>query len=134
MAVQLPPDAQIDPAMTYALPPEFAAVGLIGALLEAIENAPDHPTMIPIGGNNVALGRDAKRVQIAFQDQSVSRLHARILENQGLYRIYDEGSSSGTYVNYKRIGLSPQTLDDKDIIHLGWCFARRKYDNHCLPG
>jgi hypothetical protein len=119
MAVQLPPDTQTDPAMTYALPPEFAAVGLIGALLEAIENAPDHPTMIPIGGNNVALGRDAKRVQIAFQDQSVSRLHARILENQGLYRIYDEGSSSGTYVNYKRIGLSPQTLNDKDIIHLG---------------
>jgi hypothetical protein len=118
-AVQLPPGAQVDPGVTYALPPEFAAAGNVGALLEALENAPEHPKMIPIAGNNVALGRDAKRVQIAFQDKSVSRLHARILENRGMYRIYDEGSSSGTYVNYKRIGLSPQILGDKDIVHLG---------------
>lgn len=118
-AVQPPPGTQFDPGVTYALPPEFAAAGNVGALLEALENAPEHPKMIPIAGNNVALGRDAKRVQIAFQDKSVSRLHARILVNQGMYRIYDEGSSSGTYVNYKRIGLSPQILGDKDIVHLG---------------
>lgn len=117
--VQPPPGTQFDPGVTYALPPEFAAAGNVGALLEALENAPEHPKMIPIAGNNVALGRDAKRVQIAFQDKSVSRLHARILVNQGMYRIYDEGSSSGTYVNYKRIGLSPQILGDKDIVHLG---------------
>jgi predicted component of type VI protein secretion system len=90
-----------------------------GAYLEAIENAPEHATLIPISSNNVALGRDPKVAQISFNDRSVSRIHARILESQGTYRISDEGSTSGTYVNYQRVGLTPQALKNKDEIHLG---------------
>jgi predicted component of type VI protein secretion system len=56
---------------------------------------------------------------VVFADRSVSRLHARILENKGEYRIYEEGSSSGTYVNFERLGLAPRTLQDMDRIHLG---------------
>jgi hypothetical protein len=110
---------QIDPAVTYAVPPEFAAAEVAGAYLEVLENAPEYTTLIPVSGNNIALGRDAKRAQVAFDDGSVSRLHARIMESRGVYRIYDEGSSSGTYVNYGRISLSSQILKDKDDIHLG---------------
>ncbi len=104
---------------TYVIPPEFADGESVGAYLEVLENAPEHDALIPIIGNNVALGRDSRRVQVVFKDRSVSRLHARILESRGEYRIYEEGSSSGTYVNFERLGLAPQKLEDKDRIHLG---------------
>jgi hypothetical protein len=104
---------------TYIVPPEFALDEGIGAYLEVLEHAPEHQDLIPLVGNNVALGRDARRSQVIFNDRSVSRLHARILESRGEYRIYEEGSSSGTYVNFERIGMTPQNLFDMDRIHLG---------------
>jgi hypothetical protein len=113
------PEAAYDPDVTYVMSPGFAGDHQIGAFLEVLENASDLEGPLPLSGNNIALGRDAKRAQIAFKDRSVSRLHARIMESRGAYRIYDEGSSSGTYVNYQRIGLSPHTLQDQDEIHLG---------------
>jgi hypothetical protein len=113
----LPSDGYADyPAI---VPPEFGIGEGIGAYLEVLENAPEHQGLIPITGNNIAVGRDARRVQIVFNDPSVSRLHARILESRGEYRIYEEGSSSGTYVNFERIGMTPQSLNDLDRIHLG---------------
>jgi hypothetical protein len=108
-----------DPSVTYVMPPDFAMDEFAGAYLEPLENATDHPTLIPVSGNNIALGRDPKRTDITFMDRSVSRLHARIMESQGSYRLYDEGSASGTYVNYSRIGLSPCILNDNDDIHFG---------------
>jgi hypothetical protein len=107
-----------DTGLTYAVAPEFASL-TTDAYLEALENAPDHTTLIPLSGNNVALGRDPKMVQVRFNDPSVSGLHARILESHGSYRIYDEGSTSGTYVNFQRIGLTPRVLNNRDEIHLG---------------
>ncbi len=74
------PDAAYDPDVTYVMSPGFAGDHQIGAFLEVLENASDLEGPIPLSGNNIALGRDAKRVQIAFKDRSVSRLHARIME------------------------------------------------------
>jgi predicted component of type VI protein secretion system len=105
--------------MTQIEVPEFAAAKDAGAYLEVLDNAPEHAAFIPLSGNNIMLGRDPRRVAITFKDRSVSRLHARILESHGTYRIYDEGSASGTYVNYERISLAPRTLEDKDQIHFG---------------
>jgi pSer/pThr/pTyr-binding forkhead associated (FHA) protein len=113
------PGGPSEPEFTQVLAPEFAADSDAGAFLEVVENAPEHPGFIPIGGNNITLGRDPRRVAVPFKDRSVSRLHARILESHGAYRIYDEGSASGTYVNYERVSLAPRTLEDKDQIHLG---------------
>jgi hypothetical protein len=110
---------QFDPYATYALTPEFASGEESGAYLEALENAPEHQTLIPLSGGNVTLGRDARLVQIPFNERSVSRLHARIIETNGAYRIYDEGSASGTYVNFERISLTPRILNDKDDVHFG---------------
>jgi hypothetical protein len=104
---------------TFAIMPGFASSQSTGAYLEAVENAPEHVNLIPISGNNVAIGRDPKVAQISFNDRSVSRLHARILESHGSYRIYDEGSTSGTYVNYQRIGLTPRVLINRDEVHVG---------------
>lgn len=115
----VPAAAQADPGMTQIEVPEFAAAKDAGAYLEVLDNAPEHAAFIPLSGNNIMLGRDPRRVAITFKDRSVSRLHARILESHGTYRIYDEGSASGTYVNYERISLAPRTLEDKDQIHFG---------------
>lgn len=104
---------------TYIIPPEFVLDETVNAYLEVLENAPEHEQLVPLNGSNISLGRDSNRVQIAFKDRSVSRLHARVMESRGNYRIYDEGSSSGTYVNYERLGLSPMTLNDNDHIHIG---------------
>jgi hypothetical protein len=108
---------ELDP--TFAIMPGFAGSQSTGAYLEAVENAPEHVNLIPLTGNNVAIGRDPKVSQITFNDRSVSRLHARILESHGSYRIYDEGSTSGTYVNYQRIGLTPRVLSNRDEVHVG---------------
>lgn len=109
-------DGQGD-SMAHSSSPEAASEMI--AYLEPVEYAQEHPELILLDSPNVALGRDPRVVQVCFDDKSVSRLHARILSSHGLYRIYDEGSSSGTYVNYERLGLASRALTDSDHIHLG---------------
>ncbi|GMQ78970.1 MAG: hypothetical protein BMS9Abin02_1519 [Anaerolineae bacterium] len=104
---------------TQVIMPAFAAKKAAGAFLEPLENAPDHQGNIPLPGKNVALGRDAKLVQIVFSDKSVSRLHARIVQKGSGYQLYDEGSASGTYLNYEQLSLEPQPLRENDDVHIG---------------
>jgi hypothetical protein len=111
------PRAAVDETLVAA--PDFSAADAPLAYLTALENAAEHTGRIAIAGGNVALGRDQARAQIVFQDESVAQLHARIMESQGTYRITDEGSTSGTYVNYRRVGLTPHILGDKDELRLG---------------
>ena len=112
------PQASLDAEATQILAPAFVQRAS-GAYLEPLENANEHGGSIYLNGNNVAMGRDPKLAQIVFKDKSVSRLHARIMETNGEFRLYDEGSASGTYHNYERVGLTPQTLKDNDELHLG---------------
>ena len=76
--------------------------------------------IIPIRSNHVRLGRDETLVNIVFNDRSVSRLHCRIEEvEEGVFWIYDEGSTSGTYVNYEQVPINGARLQDGDLINLG---------------
>lgn len=78
-----------------------------------------HPA-IELISDNLRLGRDETLAQIAFNDKSVSRLHARITEEaDGVFFIPDEGSTSGTWVNYHQVSLSGQQLRHGDVINLG---------------
>ncbi|HKZ71044.1 MAG TPA: FHA domain-containing protein, partial [Anaerolineales bacterium] len=78
-----------------------------------------HPT-IELIGDNLRLGRDETLAQIAINDRSVSRLHCRVTEEaDGLFFIHDEGSTSGTWVNYSQVSLSGQQLRHGDVINLG---------------
>jgi hypothetical protein len=110
---------RFDPYATYVLTPEFASGEESKAYLEPLENAPEHQALIPLSGDNITLGRDPRLVHIPFNERSVSRLHARIIETEGAYRIHDEGSASGTYVNFERLSLTPRVLNDKDDVHFG---------------
>ncbi|MEW5988080.1 MAG: FHA domain-containing protein [Chloroflexota bacterium] len=105
---------------TQVMLPAFA----VNAHLEAMENAPEHQGPIGIGGPIMKVGRDPNLAQIVFSDKSVSRLHARISESNGTYWLYDEGSASGTYLNYQRLPMTPQALKDGDEIHFGRVHVR----------
>ena len=109
---------------TQVMMPAFAAPKTPTAYLEPLENAPEHTGMIPITGNSIAIGRDENMAQIVFKSKSVSRLHARIMVRGSVYQLYDEGSASGTYVNYQQVSLTPQNIQDKDDIHFGQVHLR----------
>jgi hypothetical protein len=113
------PAAPADHDATQVIMPAFVKQKEATAYLEPLENAPDHPGNIEISGDAMTIGRDAKLAQIVFADKSVSRLHARIMQSGGSFRLYDEGSASGTYVNYEQVGLTPQVLNNNDDVHIG---------------
>jgi hypothetical protein len=118
-AAAAPPAGGLPHDATQIMMPAFALPRSGGAYLEPLENAPDYAVPIQLAQANTAIGRDPKLAQIVFNDKSVSRLHARIMESGGQYRLYDEGSASGTYLNFERISLTPQPLKDNDDIHIG---------------
>jgi hypothetical protein len=109
---------------TQVMMPAFAAPKAPTAYLEPLENAPEHSGAIMLTGENIAIGRDANLAQIVFNNKSVSRLHARIMVRGGTFQIYDEGSASGTYVNYEQVSLTPQVIQDNDDIHFGQVHLR----------
>lgn len=90
------------------------------AYLVVIDGDDANPGPIELISENTRLGRDPALATITFSDASVSRLHARITEREDdLFFIYDEGSASGTYVNYERISIDGQLLQHNDLINLG---------------
>lgn len=86
-------------------------------VLDAISKMP--PEM-PLIGFQVRLGRSPQQADIAFEnDLTVSRLHATMMLEGNYYRIFDEGSTSGTWVNEKQVPEYGVQLVDGDEIHLG---------------
>jgi len=75
---------------------------------------------IEIRSASLRLGRDQASVEVVFHDRSVSRRHARIEEVEGVFRIYDEGSTSGTWVNFTQVPKGQgRQLQPGDVINLG---------------
>jgi VWFA-related protein len=75
---------------------------------------------IPIYSETTRLGRDDTMANIILQDSTVSRLHAKIVEEaDGNFKIYDEGSRSGTYVNDEEVKMQGQWLHDGDTVAFG---------------
>ena len=87
--------------------------------LEIIDAQPGTIARIPIQGNNITIGRDDGLAQVVLNDSSVSPLHARIRRRENAYWLYDEGSNSGTSLNYERLGLAPRALRHDDTIQIG---------------
>ena len=75
---------------------------------------------IELSSPSLSLGRDGAVAEAVFHDRSVSRLHARIVFEDGDFRIFDSGSTSGTWVNFSPVPPdSGQVLQDGDLINLG---------------
>lgn len=90
------------------------------ARLVLVEGGANLPQTIEITGSNTRLGRDAGLSNVVLEDPRVSRYHCRISEEgDDIFRIFDEGSTSGTYVNYKAVDIRGQILQSGDLIHIG---------------
>jgi len=90
----------------------------------------DHPERwIPLTGAAYGLGSDPSVVPFPIVHPSVSGLHANLKRNAaGDYILRDQGSTSGTWVNYKQVDHNGCVLKHGDRIHLGRVELRFKLD------
>jgi len=90
------------------------------AHLEVISSQTMMPEELTLGDLEVRVGRSPAQSQIAFRDDiTVSRFHAVLRLEGNRYRIYDAGSTSGTYVNGRQVPEYGLQLSDGDEIQLG---------------
>jgi hypothetical protein len=88
--------------------------------LEVVTSVTRMPPAIGLSAVEHRIGRSSLQADIVFEnDITVSRLHASIVLEGTDYRIYDEGSSSGTWVNNQQVPEYGQQLQDGDEIRLG---------------
>lgn len=90
-----------------------------------ITTGPQEGNMIPLLLNQLTVGRATSKAnwEIALQDPSVSRPHARLDLENGHWHIRDLGSVNGTMVNGKPIDGEGLRLTDGDIVAFGATLA-----------
>jgi len=78
------------------------------------------PAEYALHGAEIKIGRSPTQADIIFEnDPSVSRLHVLLVLENGRYRIYDQNSSGGAWVNDQRVPDYGIELMNGDEIHLG---------------
>jgi pSer/pThr/pTyr-binding forkhead associated (FHA) protein len=88
--------------------------------LEVLEAVSRMNTPIPLQGTLIRLGRSPAQCEIAFEnDITMSRLHANLQREGSDYRLFDENSTSGSFVNERQVPEYGIQLVDGDEIHLG---------------
>ena len=77
---------------------------------------------IPIGAQSVIIGRGGRGqvCDVELPERQISRQHAEIYVEQGIYYIRDLGSKNGTYVNEQPVH-EPVRLQDNDTIQIALC-------------
>ncbi len=71
----------------------------------------------PLDADKVVIGR-SRSCDIRLREDTVSRLHAALLWQEGALVVEDLGSSNGTYLNGVRV-LEPQTVACGDVLRFG---------------
>jgi hypothetical protein len=66
----------------------------------------------------MTFGSDPLQVTRILDDPSVSPLHARLVEEEGEFILYDEKSAAGTWVNYELLS-APRHLHHGDVLQIG---------------
>lgn len=90
------------------------------AYIEVLEAVTRTQTAFELGRVVERIGRSPAQSNIAFEnDITVSRLHASLHLEGNHYRIFDEHSTSGTWVNDQQVPEYGIQLMDGDEIHLG---------------
>ena len=83
-----------------------------------VEGAPAGEERILLQGKTVTLGRQAGN-DVVVPEAGVSRKHAEVNDNNGVFHLRDLGSTNGTFVNQRKISADPYLLNDGDRITLG---------------
>ena len=77
------------------------------------------PDKIPLKGQVVTIGRDIRN-DLVLNTEAVSRLHARLESEQGVWYITDLGSTNGTYLNKEKLSpYAPQAIGFDDRLKMG---------------
>lgn len=88
--------------------------------LEVVESVSRVNKRIDFDKPEMKLGRSPKQADFAFEDDvTMSRLHCTIVQEGGDYRIYDDQSTSGSFVNEQRVPEYGLQLVDGDEVRLG---------------
>lgn len=112
--------AEVAVAPADASAESAAAAGPTQAFLDVLETETQMPSHIPLQSEEIRLGRSPSLSDVAFeQDITVSRLHATILWDGHNYRLYDDDSTSGTWINDQEVPDYGAQLFDGDEIFLG---------------
>lgn len=75
---------------------------------------------IPITSAEITFGRDPLQAIQVLEDPSVDALHARLCrEADGSFRLMDEGSTAGTWINYVPVSRDGARLEHGDLVHIG---------------
>ena len=102
------------------LRPEGYEAPFVMAHMEVVDAQTLMPEELTLGDTEVRIGRSPAQSHIAFRDDiTVSRYHAVLRLEGNRYRIYDAGSTSGTYVNERQVPEYGLQLADGDEIQLG---------------
>ncbi|MFZ4828505.1 MAG: FHA domain-containing protein [Phototrophicaceae bacterium] len=90
-----------------------------------ITTGPQEGSSIPLLLNELTVGRATNRAnwEIALQDPSVSRPHARLALENGSWVLYDLGSANGTMINGLAVDGKGRPLRDGDIVAFGSTLA-----------
>jgi pSer/pThr/pTyr-binding forkhead associated (FHA) protein len=85
-----------------------------------VTEGPEIGREIEIDDNALTIGRESQSAtwKVRLKDSTVSRPHARIDHNQGIYTLIDLGSANGTTLNDLFV-IVPVTLSDGDVIGVG---------------
>ena len=123
-AAAVDPDAT-EPADPFGLddatePAILTSFGVLPPAYLIYEEGGDHlPKRVGLeAGRETRIGRRASYSDIVMEDKRISRIHAVIQEREDGFYIRDEGSSGGTFVNKRRLGVSDnKRLAHDDTIH-----------------
>jgi pSer/pThr/pTyr-binding forkhead associated (FHA) protein len=78
------------------------------------------PPTVDLDGAMIRIGRSPSMCDIAFRDDlTVSRQHAVFMLEGNHFRLFDENSTSGSWVNGRQVPEYGVELADGDEIHLG---------------
>ena len=87
--------------------------------------------IIPLTKTVTALGRQLEN-DIVFHEDFLSRFHAEIIHENNKYVLYDRDSTSGTFVNGKRIDRC--VLNSGDLISLANIYIMFVNNNPKIAG
>jgi hypothetical protein len=75
---------------------------------------------IAIASDEITFGRDPLQATHVLDDASVEELHTRLRrEPDGSFRLIDEGSTAGTWINYMPVSRDGARLEHGDLVHIG---------------
>ena len=75
---------------------------------------------IPITSPQMTIGMDPNQANLVLDHPSIENLHAQLARSKdGVFRLSDQDSIAGTWINYTPISREGAELEHGDLIHIG---------------